>query len=120
MEEKSKVIFGNVMSDKVYKSAVKSKKKFIKKFGDDSNVDYPIYIQKNEHIGDSLGVYDILLKEGTARKNLIMKRVSLLGISVWDSAITVFLWQWHPLQKLWDIPRTGWISTAIHRPPVPR
>lgn len=42
--EKSKVIFGNVMSDKVYKSAVKSKKKFIKKFGDDSNVDYPIYI----------------------------------------------------------------------------
>ena len=48
MEEKSKVIFGNVMSDKVYKSAVKSKKKFIKKFGDDSNVDYPIYIQKNE------------------------------------------------------------------------
>ena len=25
MEEKSKVIFGNVMSDKVYKSAVKSK-----------------------------------------------------------------------------------------------
>lgn len=41
-----------------------------------------------------------------------MKRVSLLGISVWDSAITVFLWQWHPLQKLWDIPRTGWISTG--------
>ena len=55
MEEKSKVIFGNVMSDKVYKSAVKSKKKFIKKFGDDSNVDYPIYIQKNEVISDAIG-----------------------------------------------------------------
>ncbi len=27
MEEKSKVIFGNVMSDKVYKSAVKSSRK---------------------------------------------------------------------------------------------
>ena len=64
MEEKSKVIFGNVMSDKVYNKAVKSKQKYMKKYGDDSNVDYPVYIQKNEHIGDSLGVYDILLKEG--------------------------------------------------------
>ena len=61
MVDKSKVIFGNEMSDKVYKKAVKSKKKYAKKFGDDSNVDYPVYIQKNEHIGDSLGVYDILL-----------------------------------------------------------
>lgn len=38
MEDKSKVIFGNVLSDKVYKKAVKSKKKFAKKFGDDTSV----------------------------------------------------------------------------------
>ena len=109
MEEKSKVIFGNVMSDKVYKSAVKSKKKFIKKFGDDSNVDYPIYIQKNEHIGDSLGVYDILLKEGDSPEEFDHEK----GIIVGNIRMGFG-------QKLWDIPRTGWISTAIHRPPVPR
>lgn len=79
MEEKSKVIFGNVMSDKVYKSAVKSKKKFIKKFGDDSNVDYPIYIQKNEHIGDSLGVYDILLKEGDSPEEFDHEKGIIVG-----------------------------------------
>ncbi len=62
--ERSKVIFGNKMSDKVYKKAVKSKAKYAKKFGDDSEVDYPVFIQKNEHIGDSLGVYDVLLQEG--------------------------------------------------------
>ena len=66
MEEKSKVIFGNVMSEKTYKSAVKSKKKYAKKFGDDSQVNYPVVIEKNEHIGDSLGVQDILLKDGTS------------------------------------------------------
>ncbi len=62
--ERSKVIFGNKMSDKVYKKAVKSKAKYAKKFGDDSEVDYPVFIQKNKHIGDSLGVYDVLLQEG--------------------------------------------------------
>ena len=32
MEEKSKVIFGNPMPDKVYRKTVKSKKKYAKKF----------------------------------------------------------------------------------------
>lgn len=33
MEEKSKVIFGNPMPDKVYRKAVKSKKKYAKNSG---------------------------------------------------------------------------------------
>ena len=36
MTDRSSVIFGNKMPDKVYKKAVKSKKKYRKKFGDDS------------------------------------------------------------------------------------
>ena len=40
------------------------KEKNAKKYGDDSNVDYNIVIAKNDHIGDSLGVYDVLLKDG--------------------------------------------------------
>ena len=38
--DRTSVIFGNKMSKKTIKSAEKSKKKYIKKFGDDSNKDY--------------------------------------------------------------------------------
>lgn len=64
MKDKSKSIFGNEMSNKVYRKAVKSKKKYMKKFGDDSNVNYPVSLKKNPYIGDSLGVYNVLLEEG--------------------------------------------------------
>lgn len=63
MSDKAKEIFGNVMSQGVYRKAVKSKKKFIKKFGDDSKKDYPIRLQENAHIGQELGVVDVLLPE---------------------------------------------------------
>lgn len=66
MEDKSKVIFGNVLSDKVYKNAVKSKKKFAKKFGDDTSVNYPVIVRKNPVIGDSLGVNDIRIEDGAS------------------------------------------------------
>lgn len=67
--EKSKEIFGNRMPDKVYRNAVKTKRKNEKKFGDDSNVNYPVQIRKNEHIGDCLGVMDVKLLEGGEGKN---------------------------------------------------
>ena len=62
MEDRSKVIFGNVMPNKVYKKAIKSKDKYIKKFGDDSSTDYKAIVRKNPVIGDSLGVSDIRLE----------------------------------------------------------
>lgn len=65
MTEKSKVIFGNPIPNSAYQKAVKSKKKFAKKFGDDTNVEYPVTIEKNAYIGDSLGVYNILVGELT-------------------------------------------------------
>lgn len=61
MEEKSKVIFGNPMSERTYKKAVRSKKKYAKKFGDDSQSYYPVEILPNAHIGDMLGVMDVRL-----------------------------------------------------------
>ena len=67
MTDKSKVIFGNKISTKAYNKSVKSKKKYIKKFGDDSNADYPVRIEKNPYIGDSLGVNNILV--GDLKKN---------------------------------------------------
>lgn len=63
MEDKSKVIFGNEMSEHVYNKAVRTKANSIKKYGDDSDADYKIVIKKNEHIGDELGVEDVLIPE---------------------------------------------------------
>ena len=59
MIEKSKVIFGNKISDKDYNSALKSKKSYIKKYGDDSNTDYKIRVTDNKVIGPILGVKNV-------------------------------------------------------------
>lgn len=70
MKDRAKVIFGNVLSEKAYKSAVKTGKKNAKKFGDDRNVSYEINIEKNAHIGDELGVMDVqVLEEGKKPAN---------------------------------------------------
>lgn len=61
MQGRSKVIFGNVISDKAYKKAIRSKRKYQKKYGDDSNANYPVRIEKNPYIGDSLGVRNVLI-----------------------------------------------------------
>lgn len=61
MNDKSKVIFGNEIKSKDYKKALKLKKKYARKFGDDTSRSYQVKIQKNKYIGDSLGVYNILI-----------------------------------------------------------
>lgn len=67
--EHSKEIFGNRMSDAVYKKAVKTKAKNVRKFGDDSNASYPVKIEKNIHIGDELGVMDVKVLEEESKAN---------------------------------------------------
>ena len=62
MEDKSSVIFGNPMPKKVVKGAIKSKKKYIKKYGDDSNTDYKISFEKIPTL-DFLGVNNIVFGE---------------------------------------------------------
>ena len=42
MKERTKVIFGNPMSEKNVKAAERSKAKFLRKYGDDSSADYKI------------------------------------------------------------------------------
>lgn len=68
MEEKSKVIFGNKISDKAYRKAVRSKKKYIKKFGDDSDISYDMSIVPNSHIGNLIGVENVSLSENGQEK----------------------------------------------------
>lgn len=79
MLEKSKVIFGNEISNKAYKKAVKSKKKYAKKFGDDSNVDYKVCIKKNPYIGDSLGVMNVLLGNEKSEQEFDTEKGIIVG-----------------------------------------
>lgn len=65
--DRAKEIFGNVMSTKTYKKACKSKKKYIRKYGDDSKANYGVRLEKNAYIGDSLGVVNVLV--GTPESN---------------------------------------------------
>lgn len=61
MTDRSKVIFNNPISERKYRSAVKSKEKFIRKFGDDSGINYPVAVRPNPILGDDLGICDIRL-----------------------------------------------------------
>ena len=46
MEDRSKIIYGNEIGRKAYRNAIHSKKKFIKKYGDDTGTKYPVRLRK--------------------------------------------------------------------------
>jgi hypothetical protein len=79
MTERSKVIFGNEVTPGAYKKAVKSRKKYQKKFGDDSRANYQVTLRKNEHIGDSLGVVDVLLDAGNSTETFDTEKGVIVG-----------------------------------------
>lgn len=56
-------IFGNNISKKDYKKAVRGQKKFIHKFGDDRNTTYHLSLADNQTLTDSLGVKTIVIDE---------------------------------------------------------
>ena len=68
MEDRSKIIYGNEIGRKAYRNAIHSKKKFIKKYGDDTGTKYPVRLRKNAVLGDTLGIVDVRVakKHGTA------------------------------------------------------
>ena len=56
-------IFGNEISNKVYKKALKGQKKMIRKFGDDRNVTYHLSLKDNQILGEPFGVKTIVIEE---------------------------------------------------------
>lgn len=64
MQDKSKVIFGNAVSAADYGKAVKSKAKYARKYGDDSDADYAVKLVENATLSAPLGVTDIRVNEG--------------------------------------------------------
>jgi hypothetical protein len=63
MLEKSKVIFGNLMSAKDVKKAEKTQNKFLKKYGDDSARDYRFALKDNPVLSE-LGTRELVFGEG--------------------------------------------------------
>ncbi len=61
--DRSKVIFGNEINNKVYQKAIKAKQKNSKKFGDDSEVLYKLYTENNEVLYPFLGIKNIVTSE---------------------------------------------------------
>ena len=63
MQDRSSVIFGNKLPESAVRKAAKSKAKFQKKFGDDSNVNYIPNVTENPYIGPALGVKNVELSD---------------------------------------------------------
>jgi hypothetical protein len=64
--DKTSVIFGNEIDKRTIKKANKSKTKFIKKFGDDSNKDYKLGLIDNKTL-DFIGVKNIVFSDTNAK-----------------------------------------------------
>ncbi len=82
MKDRSGVIYGNELRAGTYRKAVKSKQKYIRKFGDDSKADYPVRLEKNKYIGDSLGVCNVLV--GDLKQNAHYCEADHLPALEWD------------------------------------
>ncbi len=66
MTDKSSVIFGNVMPEKLVRKAEKNKAKYVKKFGDDSNADYKIALEPIPTLSE-IGVQNIVFGNENAK-----------------------------------------------------
>ena len=65
MADKSKVIYGNPIKGGAQRKAEKNKRKYARKYGDDSKADYSVKITENACLGKPLGVCDIRVDEGS-------------------------------------------------------
>ena len=87
MADRARIIFGNDLGEAQLNKAERAKRKNLKKFGDDSNVNYPIHLEKNEYIGDTLGVQNVLV--GDLKQNAHFNQQKhpdgTLPVPVWDT-----------------------------------
>lgn len=78
-KKRSEVIFVNRMPAGVVIKATKSKERFIKKYGDDSNVKYPLSIVDNAYIGKSLGVKNIVIADDKNTQHFEREKGIIVG-----------------------------------------
>lgn len=79
MKDRSKVIFGNEISERAYRKALNGKKKYINKYGDDSTKNYPVKLVKNACLNEPLGVEDIRVAEGENGSSFDLEKGLIVG-----------------------------------------
>src|SRR5574344_1912292 len=81
MEDKSSVIFGNKIDKSTIRKAVKQQKKFLKKFGDDSNTKYHLAAVDNPVLTPIMGVEILVLSdnplETLPKKSIIIGNIRM-------------------------------------------
>lgn len=81
MKDLSKSVFKNTIVHSVYKSGLRRKSSFIKKFGDDSSVNYNFTTQPNNTLSEFLNVDDLILSETPTElqinKNVIVGNIRM-------------------------------------------
>ena len=65
MDDRAKRIFGNEISARDYRRALASRAKYVRRFGDDSDRDYPVKLRRNPTLYAPWGVLDLRVNEGT-------------------------------------------------------
>ena len=78
MTDRSKEIFGNLIPEKDVKKAAAGKEKFIRRFSDDADADYPVRIVPNACLHELLGVSDIRLEAGESQA-FDLEKVLIVG-----------------------------------------
>ncbi len=79
MQDRSRIIFGNTISQKDYAKALKYKAKYVRKYGDDSDADYPAKLVNNGCLYGPLGVRDIRVAEGTGDGSFDLEKGVIVG-----------------------------------------
>lgn len=77
--DKSSIIFGNKIKESVVRKAERQKKKFVKKFGDDSETNYKLVPIKNDTIGDMLGVVNLTIDNNGNASPLDLDKGLIVG-----------------------------------------
>lgn len=82
MKEKkdlASVIFGNPMDSKTIKKGEKKKQSFIKKFGDDRGISYPITIEDNSCLTPILGVKNMVISQSESKADFDLEKGVIVG-----------------------------------------
>ncbi len=79
MQDRSRTIFGNTISNRDYEKALRSKAKYARKYGDDAAANYPVKLVDNACLSVPLGVRDIRVAEGEGDKAFDTEKGIIVG-----------------------------------------
>ena len=93
MQDKTSVIFGNIIDEKTIRNAAKQQQKFLKKFGDDRNTKYHLAAIDNPVLTPAMGVKVLVLSDNPLQKlpqkSIIIGNIRMLFFTISQ----IFYWR---------------------------